>query len=156
MISKCFGLRLVAVTFLSIANTQAYIIKGIPPKKSDLVVFNDFQGKRDLRCSLETLWRHFENGKHFENTMTEDAWGNPAYRLAFKVSLTLPKARQILFEQNLVMTNIFEENGKLKVYDYFYQEEKLATGAKITLTEDGSFKTFSVVIQEKLVTCKFN
>lgn len=95
--------------------------------------------------------------KKVTNLLTEeDAYGNPAYQIRFEVSLRgedIERKINNKFDQKVILTNMYKENGKSIVKDLEYHAPEENVFLKID--ESGRLKETSFLFKNQKIICKF-
>ncbi len=125
---------------------------------------NVIEGTQVLKGSLKT--KITLNGisttcsasvKKVTNDLTrEDAFGNPAYLVRYEVELRGENVERKInnkFDQKVVLTNMYEVNGKLIVKDLDYAAA--AENVFLKIDSDGRLKETSFIFKNQKVVCKF-
>ncbi len=91
-----------------------------------------------------------------KNTMTEDSYGNPAYRVWIKMELNGrgEEGARVSYSNTIRFLNIHPEGTGSKVSDELYRGENEPT-ASMRIDQNGRIKTVVFPVGAQTVTCQF-
>ncbi len=137
------------ITLMTIASfsASAYEIKGTLMLKGALktrIVVNTVK----TTCKLKV--------EKVRNILDEDEFGNPGYQARVQISLDgvdWERELKVKYEKELVVVNMFQENGKKVVKDHEYRSED--GKVKVLINENGQLLETTFPFQNQIIKCEF-
>ena len=138
---------LILLSLISSSLSFAHEIKGTLILKGALKTNIVIKGiKTTCRLKVEDV----------KNLLQEDDFGNPAYKVYFKLSLNgadIERNLRLNLERDITLTNLHQE-GSVKIVkdlEYFNKEAQV----KVLIKDDGRLVSTSFMLQGEPITCVF-